>query len=52
MISGSIFATETRLYKYKKTSSVQFDEEFQTQLSAELLRVEYPSAEVQKNIEY
>ena len=47
MISDSIFATEIRLYKAKKTLSVKFNDGFQTQLSAELLLVESPSAEVQ-----
>ena len=47
MISDSISVTEIRLYKDKKTLSVQFNDGFQTQLSAELLRVESPSAEVQ-----
>ncbi len=47
MISDSISVTEIRLHKDKKTLSVQFNDGFQTQLSAELLRVKSPSAEVQ-----
>ena len=47
MFLDDIFATEIRLHKDKKTLSVHFNNGFQTQLSAELLRVESPSAEVQ-----
>ena len=47
MISDSISATEIRLHKDKKTLLVQFNDGCRAQLSAELLRVESPSAEVQ-----
>ena len=47
MNSAKIIATQIRLHKDKKTLSVSFNDGFTAQLSAELLRVESPSAEVQ-----
>ena len=47
MFSEFIFATQIRLHKNKKSLSVHFNDGFKTQISAELLRVESPSAEVQ-----
>ena len=47
MFSETIFATQIRLHKDKKSLSVHFNDGFETQISAELLRVESPSAEVQ-----
>ena len=47
MNSAKITATQIRLHKNKKTLSVSFNDGFTAQLSAELLRVESPSAEVQ-----
>ena len=47
MNSAKIVATQIRLHKDKKTLSVSFNDGFTAQLSAELLRVESPSAEVQ-----
>ena len=47
MNSAQIVATQIRLHKDKKTLSVSFNDGFTAQLSAELLRVESPSAEVQ-----
>ena len=47
MFSEIIFATQIRLHKDKKSLSVHFNDGFETQISAELLRVESPSAEVQ-----
>ena len=44
---AKIIATQIRLHKDKKTLSVSFNDGFTAQLSAELLRVESPSAEVQ-----
>ena len=46
MFSETIFATQIRLHKDKKSLSVHFNDGFETQISAELLRVESPSAEV------
>tara|TARA_B100000900_G_scaffold387385_1_gene378560 strand:+ start:244 stop:588 length:345 start_codon:yes stop_codon:yes gene_type:complete len=47
MSSEIIFATQIRLHRDKKNLSVHFNDGFETQISAELLRVESPSAEVQ-----
>ena len=47
MNSAQIVATQIRLHKDKRTISVSFNDGFTAQLSAELLRVESPSAEVQ-----
>ena len=47
MFSRNVFATEIKLHSDKKTLSVYFNDGFHAQLSAELLRVESPSAEVQ-----
>lgn len=47
MILAKIVATQIRLHKDRRTISVSFNDGFTTQLSAELLRVESPSAEVQ-----
>ena len=47
MFTEIIFATQIRLHKNKKSLSVHFNDGFETQISAELLRVESPSAEVQ-----
>ena len=47
MFSETIFVTQIRLHKDKKSLSIHFSDGFQTQISAELLRVESPSAEVQ-----
>ena len=47
MNSAKIIATQIRLHKDKKTLSVSFNDGFTAQLSAELLRVEFPFAEVQ-----
>ena len=47
MFSETIFVTKIRLHKDKKSLSIYFSDDFQTQISAELLRVESPSAEVQ-----
>ena len=47
MNSAKIIATQIRLHKDKKKISVSFNDGFTAQLSAELLRVESPSAEVQ-----
>ena len=46
MFSEIIFVTQIRLHKDKKSLSVHFNDGFETQISAELLRVESPSAEV------
>jgi len=45
--SPSIWPEEIRLSKSKDNLFVRFDNGFETSLSAELLRVESPSAEVQ-----
>ncbi len=45
--SVSIWPSEIRLSKSKDNLFVQFDDGFETLLTAELLRVESPSAEVQ-----
>jgi len=42
-----ILATQIRLHKDKRALSVSFNDGFTVQLSAELLRVEAPSADVQ-----
>ena len=47
MNSAQIVATQIRLHKDKRAISVSFNDGFTAQLSAELLRVESPSAEVQ-----
>ena len=47
MESVGIVATQIRLHKDKRFISVSFNDGFTAQLSAELLRVESPSAEVQ-----
>ncbi len=47
MNSAQIVATQIRLHADKRTISVSFNDGFTAQLSAELLRVESPSAEVQ-----
>ena len=47
MNSIQIVATEIRLHKDKRSISISFNDGFNTLLSAELLRVESPSAEVQ-----
>ena len=47
MFTEIIFATQIRLHKNKKSLWVHFNDGFETQISAELLRVESPSAEVQ-----
>ena len=52
MFSETIFATQIRLHKDKKSLSVHFNDGFETQISAELLRVESPSAEVQGHSSY
>ena len=47
MNSAQIVATQIRLHKDKRNISISFNDGFTAQLSAELLRVESPSAEVQ-----
>ena len=47
MTSNNITATQIRLHKDKHIVSIVFNDGFSTQLAAELLRVESPSAEVQ-----
>ncbi len=47
MNAAKIVATQIRLHKDKRTLSVSFNDGSTAQLSAELLRVESPSAEVQ-----
>ena len=44
---GALWPEESRLSKSKDNLFVKFDNGYQTTLSAELLRVESPSAEVQ-----